>query len=75
MLINSKVFHRSFDLKKAIFIFGIIIGFIIAAHWDAPVYFIQDNSPFYDKDVKSGFKEVKRGLEKTSNSIKNKLTE
>ena len=60
--------------SKILFIFGLLIGFVAAAHWDQGRGVIQNISPLYNKNVKDGMFKLKEGLRETGEKIKNTIS-
>lgn len=62
-------------VRKLYFIIGLILGFILCAHWDWGRDFIQDISPIYTSPLKNGIDKVKQGMEKTGQNFSEKVKE
>ncbi len=56
-----------------IFIIGILVGFIVCAHWHSGRNFVQEISPFYNASVNQGMQQLGQGLQQSGTKIKNKL--
>ncbi len=62
-------------VRRIYFVVGLILGFILCAHWDWGRDFIQDISPIYTKRIEQGMEKLKDGAEKTGKNIERKFKE
>lgn len=62
-------------VRRLYFIIGLILGFILCAHWDWGRNFVQDVSPIYTSPLKKGLDKVKQGVEKTGENFTEKVKE
>ena len=60
-------------VRRIYFIIGLMLGFILAAHWDWGRNFVQDISPIYTSPLQKGMDKVKQGVEKTGSNFSDKV--
>lgn len=51
-------------LRRSLYFFFFLLGFLMAAHWDSGRAFVQKNSPFYQSKVTRLSKALGKELEK-----------
>lgn len=60
-------------VRRIYFIVGLLLGFVLCAHWDGARDFVQDVSPMYTKHLEKGMEKLREGVDKTGQNLERKL--
>lgn len=60
-------------MRKLYILVGLILGFVLCAHWDWGRQFVQDVSPIYTSPLQQGMQKMKQGMEQTGENISEKV--
>ncbi|MCK5882049.1 MAG: hypothetical protein KAG61_00050 [Bacteriovoracaceae bacterium] len=60
-------------IRRIYFVVGLLLGFILCAHWDGGRDFVQDVSPVYTKRLKQGMEKLQEGVNKTGTNLERKF--